>query len=330
MKEGYDSRGIVLVNIKETCLLPFKDNEKTAIDHAIRVIRSGLRQLKDYKKEAVRIEEPYPQALILGATEAGISAAIGLKEQFASVVVVDNMKVEKRIEKQLIEYGIDLLWPVRPVRLDGRRGKFTLILEKGDTLLSAKEKKDPGSLIRKKGKQLRDLDSSAFDDNPRYKKIQAGIILIGRNEFRKLPYKRDSFARDIHTGSIAAFGSLETDIPGVFMASWSQVPRISGETLGRAAAVEALESVCVRTDPFEPVVASVDPELCRGCGKCADICPEGAACLEEITRGVASSWIEHGLCAGCGNCIAECPTGAITIPGFEQAYFEKVINEFLG
>ncbi|MDX2439509.1 MAG: 4Fe-4S dicluster domain-containing protein, partial [Desulfobacterales bacterium] len=66
-----------------------------------------------------------------------------------------------------------------------------------------------------------------------------------------------------------------------------------------------------------------------GCGKCADICPEGAVVLEEITRGAGLSWIEPGLCTGCGNCISDCPTGAISLPEAGQKYFEKVINAFL-
>lgn len=329
---GYDPNDIALVNIKETCLLPFKEDDKTAIDQSMRMIRSGLWQLKDSKKLSAGSEEPCPQAIILGATEAGISAAIGLKEKYASVVVVENLKVEKRTEEELSKFGIDLIRPVKPVRLDGRRGKFTLILERGDALLSGKEKKSPGSLIKKKGRQLLDLDSSAFDENTRYRKIQAGIIIIGRNEFNKLPYKRDAFAADFHTGSTRAFGSLETGIPGVYMASWSQVKKLSGQTLGMSAAGEALENVSGQTGPFDSFVdnfvAYADPELCRGCGKCADICPKGAATLEEITRGAGLSWIEPGLCTGCGNCISDCPTGAISLPESGQGYFEKVINAF--
>jgi NADPH-dependent glutamate synthase beta subunit-like oxidoreductase/Pyruvate/2-oxoacid:ferredoxin oxidoreductase delta subunit len=326
---GYDPKDIALVNIKETCLLPFKEDDNTAIDQSIRMIRSGLWQLKDSKKLPVENEEPCPQAVILGATEAGIWAARGLKEKYASVVVVENLKVGKKIEEELSESGIDLVRPVKPVRLDGRRGKFTLILEQGDALLSGKEKKSPGYLIKKKGRQLLDLDGSAFNENNRYRKIQAGIIIIGRNEFNKLPYKRDAFAADFQSVSTGAFGSLETGIPGVYMASWSQVKKLSGQTSGMSAAGEALENVSDQTDSFDSFAAYADPELCRGCGKCADICPEGAAIIEEITRGAGLSWIEPGLCTGCGNCISNCPTGAISLPEAGQKYFEKVINAFL-
>ena len=329
-KAGYDRTDIALVNIKETCLVPFKNHRKMGIEQAIRVIRSGLWQLKEHKTWSLRTEKLHPQVLILGATEAGIAAAKGLKQGLISVVVVETQDMDEETEKELREYGIDIVWPVRPVRLDGQVGKFTLVLEKGDTLLSLEEKKIPRILVRGKGKRLRNVDSKVFDENPRYQKIQAGIIILGHNEFKNIPYRRDDFEMDFHACSNKAFGALETGIPGVYMASWSQAKKIPNQALGSFVASEALKGSIGRTDLYESLSAHVDPELCRGCGRCADICPEGAARLEETARGVASSWIESRLCTGCGSCIAECPTGAISIDESEQGYFEKVMNEFLG
>ena len=117
------------------------------------------------------------------------------------------------------------------------------------------------------------------------------------------------------------------------MASWSQVKTISGRTLGMSAAGEALENGFDQTDPVysftDSFAAYADPELCRGCGKCADICPEGAVSIEEISRGTGLSCIEAEFCTGCGSCVAKCPTGAIRLPESGQGYFEKVINAFL-
>ena len=247
-------------------------------------------------------------------------------------MVVDHLKVENKIKDKLSKSGIDFMHPVKPVRLDGRRGNFTLILEKDDSLLSKEEKKSPKLSLQKKGKQLKNLDIKTFDESPRYKKIQAGIIILGRNEYKKIPYKRDSFATDLHAVSKRAFGSLETDIPGVYMASWSQVKTISGRTSGMSAAGEALENGFDQTDPVysftDSFAAYADRQLCRGCGKCADICPEGAASIEEISRGTGLSCIEAEFCTGCGSCVAECPTGAIRLPESGQGYFEQVINAF--
>jgi NADPH-dependent glutamate synthase beta subunit-like oxidoreductase/NAD-dependent dihydropyrimidine dehydrogenase PreA subunit len=325
---GFDPKDIALINIKETCLL--QDDRKRGIDQAIRFIRSGLWQLKEHKTWSLRREQAYPQALILGATEATVAAAKGLKEQFPSVVLVECQKLGKKVREELQEYGIDLVWPTSPVRLDGQLGNFTLIAEKGDVLLSREEKKSPRVPIRGKGRWLHNLDGKAFDENPRYQKIHAGFIMLGRNEFKNIPYRRDAFQRDFNALSTRAFGTLETGIPGVYMASWPHARNIPNQDLGKSAAGEVLESAFGRAETFEYHVVHVDSEFCRGCGRCADICPEGAAHLEETTRGVAYSWIEPRLCTGCGSCIAECPTGAISIPESEQGYFEKVMNEFSG
>ncbi len=300
-EQGYDPKDVALINIKETCLLPFKDHPEEGMDVAFGLIRSGLWQLKGHRELSLRKAAPKPQALILGATEAGTAAAKGLRQQISSVAVVDDQKVEKKILSELEEHGIDLISPVRPVRLEGQRGAFTLVLE-----------------------------DKVSDANPHYRKIPAGIIVLGRGQFRNIPYQRDPFVRDSHRGIPRAFGTLETSVPGVYMASWSQVRKVPEEAFGKAAASEGLEGSFRKGDSFDDLVAYVDPELCRGCSRCADICPEGAAHLEEISRGVAASWINPVVCTRCGNCLAECPTGAINMPESDQDFFEKVIDVILG
>ena len=326
---GYDPKDITLVNIKETCLIPYKNDHKKCIDKAMRIIRSGLWQLREHKEWTFKNEQAHTQAIVLGATEAGIAAAKGLKGQFSSVVLVDDLSLTKKDEKDLRGWGIDLVSPARPLRIDGQSGSFTLIFEKTGSLLSKEDKENSGLFTQNKTRWRKSIDTKAFDEDPRYQKVQGDIIILGRSEFRNIPYKSDAFAREHHLWGHKAFGTLETGIPGVYMASWSQAMKISGQTLGKSAAGEALEGTFQKPDESKYLVAHVDPEFCRGCGRCADVCPEGAARLEESARGVAFSWIEPRLCTGCGVCVAECPTGAIILPESEQGYFEKVINEFL-
>ena len=300
-EEGYDPKDMALINIKETCLLPLKDHPEEGMNLAAMMIRSGLYQLRERREISLRAKEIKPQALILGATEAGLAAAKGLRQQIPSVTLVDDRRVDKKIRLELQEYGIHVICPVRPTRLEGQKGEFTLVLE-----------------------------NKATGGNPSFQKMAAGIVILGRNEFKRIPYQRDPFARDLpHKRVLRAFGSLETSIPGVYMASWSQVRKVPEDILGKAAASEGLQAILRQGESFDDLVAYVDSELCRGCSRCADICPEGAAHLEEISRGVAASWINSEVCTGCGICMAECPTGAIFLPESDQKYFEKVIDAFL-
>ncbi|MGD8229407.1 MAG: FAD-dependent oxidoreductase, partial [Desulfobacteraceae bacterium] len=298
---GYDSKDMALINIKETCLLPFKDHPHRGMNLATRLIRSGLWQLRENQELSLRKKETNPQALILGATEAGLAAAKGLSQQMSSVTMVDDRRVKKKTRLELQEWGIDVISPARPVRLEGQQGEFTLVLE-----------------------------SEASEVKPSYQNISVGIVILGRNEFKGIPYQRDPFVRDLHNkGILRAFGTLESSIPGVYMASWSQVRSVPEEILGKAAASEGLEAILRQWESFDDLVAYVDSGLCRGCSRCADICPEGAAHLEEVSRGVATSWINPEVCTRCGNCMAECPTGAIFMPESDQEYFEKVIDVLL-
>lgn len=59
---------------------------------------------------------------------------------------------------------------------------------------------------------------------------------------------------------------------------------------------------------------SVEPELCRGCGRCAGFC--GADAISFLSDGKAE--IDEDRCAGCGRCIAVCPFDAIQ-PVYDEA-----------
>ena len=59
------------------------------------------------------------------------------------------------------------------------------------------------------------------------------------------------------------------------------------------------------------VPAAVDENMCNGCGKCLDRCPEGAISFND--KGLAE--VDKDKCTGCGKCTKACPFEAVTISG---------------
>lgn len=62
---------------------------------------------------------------------------------------------------------------------------------------------------------------------------------------------------------------------------------------------------------------SVDPEKCRGCGLCMDVCKRGVMEFREDTNSCGCrttvAVIHPEKCVLCGLCVAVCPVHGITI-----------------
>jgi Na+-translocating ferredoxin:NAD+ oxidoreductase RNF subunit RnfB len=55
------------------------------------------------------------------------------------------------------------------------------------------------------------------------------------------------------------------------------------------------------------LLASVNTEMCSGCGNCAQICPAGAISVAQVAV------VNADNCSGCGRCVPECPCNALTM-----------------
>ena len=69
----------------------------------------------------------------------------------------------------------------------------------------------------------------------------------------------------------------------------------------------------------EPILPTIQEDICTGCGDCVATCPSGAL---DIVGGKAAL-ARPDDCAYCGDCETLCPQGAIALP-FEIAFEEEL------
>jgi heterodisulfide reductase subunit A len=115
---------------------------------------------------------------------------------------------------------------------------------------------------------------------------------------------------------------------GVFLAGLAHYPKPLDETIGQAeAAGSHAAQVLARGYVDAPgMVSCVDPYLCRGCGRCVEVCPFHAPELKEVAPGMFISEVNPALCKGCGACGVVCPTGAASIRHFKDEQIGEMID----
>ncbi len=62
---------------------------------------------------------------------------------------------------------------------------------------------------------------------------------------------------------------------------------------------------------FDIPVCSVQPDICRGCGVCEEVCPFSIPRVIMQKDELPVAQISQSVCLGCGICAGACPTGAI-------------------
>jgi heterodisulfide reductase subunit A len=81
------------------------------------------------------------------------------------------------------------------------------------------------------------------------------------------------------------------------------------------------------------MAAIVDPDRCRGCGDCEQVCEFGAIQLQADPGGREGdqqvAWIDPAICRGGGICAAHCRAGAITTGHPTSTQIEAMLEAIL-
>lgn len=144
----------------------------------------------------------------------------------------------------------------------------------------------------------------------------------------KVPVSQDNFFLEVHM----KLRPVDFATDGVFVCGLAHYPKPIDESIAQAqaAAARAATILAQKSINVEGVVAHVDQSLCRGCGKCVEVCPYGAPQLIEIGEDMRISEIQEALCKGCGACAVACPTGAAAIRHFNDQEVLTMVEAALG
>ena len=124
---------------------------------------------------------------------------------------------------------------------------------------------------------------------------------------------------------------VDTFTDGIFLAGCCQSPKDVPDTVAQAsgAASRVCNILSKKQLLIEATVASVNENLCRGCGICIEACPYKAIELvEKEINGykVLIAKVNEALCKGCGSCAAACLNQAIGHLGFTDGQILTMIK----
>jgi heterodisulfide reductase subunit A2 len=117
----------------------------------------------------------------------------------------------------------------------------------------------------------------------------------------------------------------DTSVKNIFVCGAAQGPKDISDAIAQSglAAMAAASYVGDGYVVLNPLIAEVDPELCRACGRCEKECEFQAVRVDEKKL---SAEVEEIMCEGCGKCAVVCPTGALSVKSFKEKQLLAAID----
>lgn len=138
----------------------------------------------------------------------------------------------------------------------------------------------------------------------------------------KVPLGADGFFLEAHI----KLRPVDFATDGIYVCGTAHSPKAVDESIiqAHAAASSAAIPMAMGHVRSEAITAGVNEDLCRGCGKCKEVCEYNAITLEEKVMEVDPFFrapilvakVNEVVCKGCGSCAIACPTGAIAMKHF--------------
>jgi heterodisulfide reductase subunit A2 len=104
----------------------------------------------------------------------------------------------------------------------------------------------------------------------------------------------------------------DTMVKNIFVCGAAQSPKDIPDTIAQAGSAAASVAAYLGDGyvTLNPMIANVNEELCRACGRCEEGCEYSAISVDSETL---SAKVVPAMCEGCGKCSVLCPTGAASV-----------------
>jgi len=157
--------------------------------------------------------------------------------------------------------------------------------------------------------------------------LSTGIVAPEDNfrmaQMLKVPINSDGFFLEAHV----KLRPVDFSTEGIFLCGLAHAPKNMEESICQAKAAASRAGKILGKDSIiaNGIVASVNEEICAGCGLCEAVCPYGAI---EVDKKDKVARVNPVLCKGCGTCCAACPSGAAELKGFRKKQILSMIDAF--
>jgi heterodisulfide reductase subunit A len=143
----------------------------------------------------------------------------------------------------------------------------------------------------------------------------------------KVPVDEHGFFLEAHV----KLRPLDFATDGIYVAGTARWPSHLEETITQAYGAAARASTVLSKEHVTSsgIVAHVNEHLCRGCGRCVEVCEFGASSLVEGLSGMKVARVNAVMCKGCGACASICPTGAMQAHHFTDQQVTAMVRAAL-
>jgi heterodisulfide reductase subunit A-like polyferredoxin len=286
------------INIRDSFLDIASDED--VVEKAREMLRSSFIRARYMQPLRLGHTEIGNNVLVLGGDDIGRSCALNLEQQGFRVRLVHNPYLEsgppRTQQHPADECGGSNITHIDSAgikEIRGQMGDFTVLARQGDA--NRRWKADIICLI------------------------DEAVLSLGLQE--EAPGLKKLYRYD--------FAFFHTPQAGIFRVLPRTLERVQQFEAGAALAAQVARSAAEAFLQDHLLSPKVDPERCRGCGRCVDICPFNAIRLADGPTGNYCAEVVQHNCVGCGGCVGICPVTALDMPYFSNQMLEALVADVL-